>query len=170
MAYASWSVVFGEQPSASKWNILGTNDASFNDGTGLPTYTSATALVTSNQSTTSGAYADLTTTTDTVTVTIGATGLALVFIEAEMDCSTAGIGMNASVTVSGANSATAGTIQTVPIIKHTTTVSAARPITKMAHILQTGLAAGSTTYKMKYNAGGGIACFFANRRISVIVL
>lgn len=35
MAYASWSVVFGEQPSAAKWNILGLNDASFNDGTGL---------------------------------------------------------------------------------------------------------------------------------------
>ena len=35
MAYASWSVVFGETPSASKWNILGTNDASFNDGTGI---------------------------------------------------------------------------------------------------------------------------------------
>lgn len=29
MAYASWSVVFGEQPSAAKWNILGTNDAYF---------------------------------------------------------------------------------------------------------------------------------------------
>lgn len=28
--------MFGEQPSTSKWNILGTNDASFNDGTGLP--------------------------------------------------------------------------------------------------------------------------------------
>lgn len=27
--------MFGEQPSASKWNILGTNDASFNDGTGI---------------------------------------------------------------------------------------------------------------------------------------
>jgi hypothetical protein len=27
--------VFGEQPSAAKWNILGTNDASFNDGTGI---------------------------------------------------------------------------------------------------------------------------------------
>lgn len=26
-------------PSAAKWNILGTNDASFNDGTGLPTGT-----------------------------------------------------------------------------------------------------------------------------------
>lgn len=35
MAYASWSVTFGEQPSATKWNILGTNDASFNDGTGI---------------------------------------------------------------------------------------------------------------------------------------
>lgn len=35
MAYQTWSVIFGEQPSAAKWNILGTNDASFNDGTGI---------------------------------------------------------------------------------------------------------------------------------------
>lgn len=35
MAYASWSVVFGEQPSAAKWNILGTNDAAFNAGAGV---------------------------------------------------------------------------------------------------------------------------------------
>lgn len=35
MSYQVWSVVFGEQPSASKWNILGSNDASFNDGTGI---------------------------------------------------------------------------------------------------------------------------------------
>lgn len=35
MAYVAWSVVFGEQPTAAKWNILGTNDASFNDGTGI---------------------------------------------------------------------------------------------------------------------------------------
>lgn len=28
---------FGEQPSAAKWNILGANDASFNDGTGIGT-------------------------------------------------------------------------------------------------------------------------------------
>jgi len=31
MAYTSWSVVYGEQPSAAKWNILGTNDAHFAD-------------------------------------------------------------------------------------------------------------------------------------------
>lgn len=37
MAYSSWSVVAGEIPTASKWNILGTNDASFNDGTGIGT-------------------------------------------------------------------------------------------------------------------------------------
>lgn len=37
MAYASWSVIFGEVPTAAKWNILGTNDASFNDGTGIGT-------------------------------------------------------------------------------------------------------------------------------------
>lgn len=35
MAYAAWSVVFGEQPSAAKWNILGANDASFNNGSGI---------------------------------------------------------------------------------------------------------------------------------------
>lgn len=35
MAYTFWSVVFGEQPSASKWNILGTNDAGFKDGTNI---------------------------------------------------------------------------------------------------------------------------------------
>lgn len=29
MAYTAWSVVFGEQPSAAKWNLLGSNDAHF---------------------------------------------------------------------------------------------------------------------------------------------
>lgn len=35
MAYTAWSVTFGEQPSAAKWNQLGTNDAGFYDGTGF---------------------------------------------------------------------------------------------------------------------------------------
>lgn len=50
MAYVSWSVVFGEQPSAAKWNILGANDASFNDGTGI-----GAVLTNGNLSTTAGA-------------------------------------------------------------------------------------------------------------------
>lgn len=35
MGYSSWSVIAGEQPTTAKWNILGTNDSSFNDGSGL---------------------------------------------------------------------------------------------------------------------------------------
>lgn len=35
MAYVATTFVFGEQPSAAKWNQLGANDASFNDGTGI---------------------------------------------------------------------------------------------------------------------------------------
>ncbi len=34
MAYTAWSVVFGEQPSAAKWNILGTHYAHFYTYTG----------------------------------------------------------------------------------------------------------------------------------------
>lgn len=48
MAYATWSVSFGEQPSAAKWNILGTNDASFNDGTGIGTNAIAAASLKTN--------------------------------------------------------------------------------------------------------------------------
>ena len=33
--YAPWSVVVGEQPTTTKWNILGTNDASFYSGNGI---------------------------------------------------------------------------------------------------------------------------------------
>lgn len=35
MSYTAWSVVFGEVPSETKWNTLGANDDSFNDGTGI---------------------------------------------------------------------------------------------------------------------------------------
>ena len=37
MAYTAWSVVFGEQPTAAKWNQLGANDAGFRDGTNIDT-------------------------------------------------------------------------------------------------------------------------------------
>ena len=85
MAYAAFSVVFGEQPSAAKWNILGTNDASFNDGTGIATnaitaeklatsaitlgYASATTVFSSTPG--AGVYADVTSLTTTVTVPAG---------------------------------------------------------------------------------------------------
>lgn len=33
--YTAWSVTAGEQPTTAYWNILGTNDESFNTGTGF---------------------------------------------------------------------------------------------------------------------------------------
>lgn len=83
MAYASWSVVFGEQPSAAKWNILGTNDASFNDGTGIGTNAIAAASLatsaiklgytatTSNFVTSSATPVQITGLTSTVTIPAG---------------------------------------------------------------------------------------------------
>lgn len=38
MAYTSWSVAFGEQPSAAKWNQLGGNDAALAAGYGRLRY------------------------------------------------------------------------------------------------------------------------------------
>lgn len=45
MPYAAWSVIAGEQPTAAKWNILGQNDASFNDGTGVANLSHANTAV-----------------------------------------------------------------------------------------------------------------------------
>lgn len=35
MSYTAWSVVYGEQPTAAKWNQLGSNDAGFKDGSNI---------------------------------------------------------------------------------------------------------------------------------------
>jgi hypothetical protein len=60
MAYASWSVVYGEQPSAAKWNILGTNDAHFYSflGDNLPwqTWTPTFANFTKGSATVTAKY------------------------------------------------------------------------------------------------------------------
>jgi hypothetical protein len=33
--YTAWSVIAGEQPTTAKWNVLGSNDGSFNTGVGM---------------------------------------------------------------------------------------------------------------------------------------
>lgn len=45
MAYTAWSVVFGEQPTAAKWNQLGANDAGFKDGTNIDSSAITTAKI-----------------------------------------------------------------------------------------------------------------------------
>lgn len=63
MAYQSWSVSFGEQPSAAKWNILGTNDATFDaligSGTAWTSWTPTWANLTVGNGTHLSAYQQL---------------------------------------------------------------------------------------------------------------
>jgi hypothetical protein len=92
LAYASWSVVFGEQPSAAKWNILGTNDASFNDGTGIANNAIVAGhiatgsillgygITTTSQGSIVGTETDLTSMTATVTVPTGGRDIMLQFM------------------------------------------------------------------------------------------
>lgn len=55
MAYVPINFVFGEQPSAAKWNILAANDAAFNSGGGvLPTGLSLSGSITTDTNPGSG--------------------------------------------------------------------------------------------------------------------
>jgi hypothetical protein len=176
MAYSSWSVVFGEQPSATKWNILGTNDASFNDGTGIGSATitadklatgGASASVITSQTTTSTSYTDLATTTDTVTVTIGANGLALVSLSVYCFGNTNAQNVYASFAGSGANTIAASDAFAVAFGVPTT--GAGMLLQSSIAKLITGLTPGSTTFKMKYKTSVGTGTW-SNRTISVIPL
>lgn len=126
----------------------------------------ATALVATSESTTSTSYADLTTTTDTVTVTIGASGLALVILSAGWG-STVGGTAYMSYVVSGAN--------TIAVTDAKSIIFQAQVVATIlgglgATFLETGLTAGSTTFKAKYKAPAGTSQTFSNRRITVIPL
>lgn len=59
-AYAAWSVVFGEQPSSTKWNILGTNDAYFDSligsGTAWSTWSPSLSNMTLGNGTVTAKY------------------------------------------------------------------------------------------------------------------
>lgn len=85
MAYTAWSVVYGEQPTAAKWNQLGANDAGFRDGSNfalgnnvIPANALATNAIllgyadtASAQGSIVGTETDLTNLTTTVTVPAG---------------------------------------------------------------------------------------------------
>lgn len=102
MAYASWSVVADEQPTTAKWNILGTNDAAFVDGSGM-TLDRCEANRTTTQSindstlTTVALDAELidtnslhSTVTNNSRITIAKTGLYLVFCQIAWVANTSG--------------------------------------------------------------------------------
>lgn len=175
MAYASWSVVFGEQPSAAKWNILGTNDASFNDGTGIGNATigasklatgAAAGYVATQESTTSTSYTDLTTPGPSVTVTVGANGLLAVFLGGQLNNNTTNNPANMTFAASGANTIAAADLYSVYILPYTGNAGSKQG----EAFLLTGLAAGSTTLTCKYKCGIGGTSLFTYRRIAAIPL
>lgn len=165
-------MVFGEQPSAAKWNILGTNDASFNDGTGLPLADAEAAYVSGDGTTNSTSYTDAsdTSSSDGVTVTVGANGLALVSISARISNTTANAFSWVTVAVSGATTIAADDKWAMKYQQYAANSEAMYGVTH----LFTGLTPGSTTFKMKYKvqtggSGAGTAGF-NKRHISAIPL
>lgn len=74
MGYSAISFSAGEQPTTAKWNILGSNDSSFNDGTGIGTNAIAAASLSTTAITL--AYAQIVASITTASTTIvAATGL-----------------------------------------------------------------------------------------------
>lgn len=117
--------------------------------------------VTTSETTASTAYTDLATTTDTVTVSVGTNGLLLVMIYGWM--SNSGANNNfISFTLSGANTQAAADTMCV-------TSQGTQTFGFGNTFLLSGLAAGSTTVKMKYRAAAGTSTF-VNRRIWAIPL
>lgn len=132
----------------------------------LTTRTAAAAYTapTFTESTTSSTYGDLTTTTDTVTVTIGPSGKALVFTSSNLSAGSSTSTAFCSYAVSGATTRSADDA-------HAISSEGAVGKTHGGCFLETGLGAGSTTFKMKYKSGDNSSTkSFDDRRIAVIPL
>lgn len=153
MAYATWSVVFGEQPTASKWNTLGTNDASFADGTALPSAgMDVTTLASTNTANTS--YEALDTPTS-LSITIGATGKALVIIAATLTNSIANGRSLLAYAKSGANTSSSADGKALAYQAYGNGSTHASGIT----IGEEGLTPGSTTYTLQQKVSAGTGSF-----------
>ena len=160
----------GSTTFAAKYRAVGGNTASFSQRSiaaiplaAMP-ISPAAAYVATSESTTSTTYTDLATATDSVTVNIGGSGQALVSVFAQISGSVRGVQGFAGFAISGASTASA--TDTYSLLQNEWDFGL-RGIN--AVFLQTGLTAGSTTFKMKYRATGGTATF-AYRRIAVIPL
>jgi len=125
-----------------------------------------TAYVATAESTTSTTFTDLATTTDQVTVTIGQSGVALVFMSASLTGSVAGNAPVMSFAVSGANTIAAAVGANAMLYQ----AAGAGYIGQFGVMVPlAGLAAGSTTFKLKYtSAGAAGTSTFQYRRITVI--
>lgn len=164
MSYQSWSVVFGEQPSAAKWNILGTNDASFADSSGLILSGSKASNVATSQTSASTSYTDLATSGPAVTAVIGASGMALIILSASLLVGTAAAYTFMSFAASGANTIAASDTQSLFLGNN----GVPQDAFSWAKLL-TGLTPGSTTFTLKYRVTGGTGSW-GDRNLALLTL
>ena len=115
-------------------------------------FSTAAAAVATEQTTTSTSYTDLATTGPAVTVTIGASGKAKVTVSAQLSNSNANIFAGVGMAVSGATTTAA-----VTYILSSGGANAPQAMSRSKVI--TGLAAGSTTFTLKYIAEANTAKF-----------
>lgn len=127
-----------------------------------------TATVATSETTASTSYAFLTTTTDQVTCIIGLSGTAMISLMSYMSNNTSAAECYVSVDVSGSTTTAAADVNAVRF----QSINANEENQSGVTFMMTGLAAGSTTFKMKYKVatgGGGAGTgTFLNRRITVI--
>ena len=159
----NWADNVGMIENATYLNAVGTMNNSIKAALTGTVNGTAGAVVATGETTTSLTFTDLTTTTDTVTVTIGASGMALVVLYANMSVNAGQCYVGYAV--SGANTASAADTKAINFAQQYGLAYGAYGVT----FLETGLTAGSTTFKMKYHVtNGSYAGTFSNRRIAVI--
>ena len=163
MSYNAWAVTFGEQPSIAKWNILGTNDAGFYDGTNLPTSSADKATVATSETTTATTATDLATTGPSVTLTVGATGKVLLIGSFATENSTTTARGRGYYVLSGAN------VVAATEFMGDRSPTSTQSIYCSGTVLLTGLNAGSTTFKLQYATTASTQTF-AGRVLTVIPL
>ena len=124
----------------------------------LPATSSVTAntqVVTTTESTTSTTATDLATVGPAATVTVGASGKVLVTIHSLCWASTANTSANVWIAVSGANTMAASS----PYVISGVSPSLNTGPSYSGTFLFTGLAAGSTTFTLKYSTASGTGSF-----------
>lgn len=125
----------------------------------------AQSFISTEESTTSTTYVDLTTTGPQVTVDVGASGKVLVMAGARIRSGTADQGGFASVALSGGNTSAATDDRAVGLRAGVANQSQRASFVEMME----GLAAGSTTFTVRYRSTTDTASF-ANRELVVVPL
>lgn len=124
------------------------------------------AVVEASESTTSTTYTDLATVGPFITLTVPASGRVLLIFGATLSAGTAGLAALVSITTAGANTIPAD--DTPSRLLSFNSAVANQDLRASRAVLLTGLAAGSTTFALKYRSSGAGTTTYAGRSLQVI--